>query len=223
MDVAFIASFALAAPMTLLADFSRRQTRTTESHSGILAQTAGGMTTAWLNASQTARGGGGGSTRTAGDSVIGNFHVIVHDEWRGWPLVTTIIRPPARLDIDIVDEPKVRLDVPRDTADPRQQAIERILEADERFTALEARRQAGPVTTRQWWAWFPAIGAWWVILFAAAAISIQCLRFGSLWLRGRSAERAYRRRAQNKCAACGYDLTGLDFNDKCPECGAAVW
>lgn len=221
MDAAFIASFLLALPLTLLADFARREVRTTENHSGILARAPGGAVVAWLNDGQIGRGATGG--RSDNDTIIGNFDLIVRDELRGWPLTTTIVRQPAGLDIDIIAETAPRLDTPRDAGDPHQQAIERTLELEERTEALQARRQGGADVRRQWWAWFPAVGAWWLMLFAAAAISIQALRFASLWLAGKRMERAERRRRENRCAACGYDLTGLEFSEKCPECGAEVW
>jgi rubrerythrin len=35
--------------------------------------------------------------------------------------------------------------------------------------------------------------------------------------------REHQRRREGKCTACGYDMTGLEFNERCPECGAQVW
>jgi Zn finger protein HypA/HybF involved in hydrogenase expression len=66
-------------------------------------------------------------------------------------------------------------------------------------------------------------GAWWITMFFLAAFTIQMLRFGTLLVRGKQLQREANRRASGKCPACGYDMTGLDFNLYCPECGAEVW
>jgi hypothetical protein len=185
---------------------------------------------------QTGRGAGGaGGTAPAGgavagrtapdrnDHIVGNFTLAVSDDLRGWPLVTTVVRQPAILTIDIVREPRPRTDVVRDATDELQKEIEAALKADARDEAIAAWNLAAPQAKRQWWAWFPAFGAWWIMLFAVAGISIQLLRFGSLWLSRKKLEREHFRRADNKCVKCGYDMTGLEFNEKCPECGAQVW
>ena len=61
------------------------------------------------------------------------------------------------------------------------------------------------------------------MMFFATAFVIQFLRFGSLWMTDKRLQREARRRASGKCMNCGYDLTGLEFNERCPECGAQVW
>jgi hypothetical protein len=41
--------------------------------------------------------------------------------------------------------------------------------------------------------------------------------------KGHLAARQHRLRSSGKCLKCGYDMTGLDFNERCPECGELVW
>jgi hypothetical protein len=156
-------------------------------------------------------------------TIVGNFGMSIVDVHRGWPLVTTIVREPASLTIDIVAQPGAQTNVPRDRSDPFQQQIEIALQVEDQDEALTAWNLSEPQTRRQWWAWFPATGAWWIMMFAVAAVVIQLLRFTSLWLTGKRMQREYNRRGDGKCIKCGYDMTGLEFNERCPECGAHVW
>lgn len=235
MDGAFIATFLLSFPAAFLADATQRSSGTTIGLRGVLARSADGTPDAWLMNGQTGRAGppatpvGGAPavaparTATADQNIIGNFGLSVIDIRRGWPLVTTIVRPPPSLAIDILSEVRIRADVPRDPDDEIQLAIESALQEGGEDEALAVWNQSSPSVRRQWWAWFPAFGAWWIMMFAIAAITIQMLRFASIWLDSRRRQREYMRRADNKCPACGYDMTGLDFHEKCPECGAHVW
>jgi hypothetical protein len=225
IDLAFIASFLLSLPAALLADLAHGRERVAMDLPGLLARSPERGVEAWLMNPQaggtprSASGGGAGES----DEILGNFNLSVTDRLRGWPLVTTIERQPARLNIDIIAERAARNDVARDEHDPVQEAIERALREDGRDEALAAWNMNGADTRRQWWAWLPAAGAWWLMMFFGAAFVIQFLRFGSLWMTGKRLQREAVRRAQGKCIACGYDMTGLEFNERCPECGARVW
>lgn len=232
MDLAFIASFLLAFPAAFLSDLAVREQLTAINLAGILARTPDGSIDAWIMAGTSQAGGTAGSnaaskagrsTADRNDSIIGNFTIEVTDTRRGWPLVTSIDRGRAKLTIDLIAEPVARTNVRRDRDDPIQRGIEKYLVEDDQAEALDAWNLDGMQTRRQWWAWFPAIGAWWIMMFAIAAITIQTLKFASLWMHGKRVQREAVRRSQGKCIACGYDMTGLEFNEKCPECGARVW
>lgn len=234
LDWAFIATFLLAFPAAFLADFTVREGTVVMSLPGIVARSPTNAVDAWLMSGQNSRASSAGGSVAASappsrsapqtnDRIIGNFTLTVTDVRRGWPLVTTIERQPAALTIDIVAERAARTDVRRVREDEFQVAIEGALNKDEQTEALSAWNLERSEIRRQWWAWFPAAGAWWIMLFAAAAITIQFLRFASMWLSGKRLERAHRRSAEGKCPQCGYDMTGLEFNAKCPECGGQVW
>src|SRR5262249_26533290 len=55
-----------------------------------------------------------------------------------------------------------------------------------------------------------------VLAFPAWAVALPPLIFGGVIVRRRWIER--RRRAQGRCARCGYDLRATP--ERCPECGA---
>ncbi len=229
MDVAFIASFMLSFPAAYLADHAAHEQRTSVEVTGILARTIEGRLDAWLMSGPPGRAGQIGGTRGArtaperNDQIIGNFTLSVIEDLRGWPLVTTIERAPARLTLDILTDPAPRNNVQRDSDDPLQREIERCLHVNGQDEVIAAWLLQEPVRRWQWWAWFPAFGAWWMMMFAAAALAIQFLRFATLVMTSQRMKREHARRAENKCVECGYDMTGLEFNERCPECGAHVW
>jgi predicted Zn-ribbon and HTH transcriptional regulator len=61
-----------------------------------------------------------------------------------------------------------------------------------------------------------------MLMFGSAAV-IQVLKFGSSLVLARRMGRRAQLRAEGKCHVCGYDMTGLEFNERCPECGQIVW
>lgn len=156
--------------------------------------------------------------------VIGNFGLIVEDRHRGWPLTTSIERAPARIDLDLPKlEAKPRKNAVLAATDPYRVAIEAALLDHGDGEALAAWRQAGPVEHQHWIAWVIAIGVWWLLLLAAAGLSLTAGRVLSQVAHETVSRRRAKLRAQNKCHTCGYDMTGLEFNEKCPECGNLVW
>ena len=59
-------------------------------------------------------------------------------------------------------------------------------------------------------------------LYFAAAVLIQCTRLLVFLARRQLHFRAQDRLVAGRCGRCGYDLTGLEFNERCPECGELV-
>lgn len=221
IDVAFIASFVLSLPAAIVSDLVYMRPQTAMSLKGVLVRAEDARVHGWLLEPQTT--GRSANVTSISETIVGNFTVSVVDHRRGWPLVTSVQRQPARLDLDILAESKARTNVPRDERDRHQMAAREALRADARDEALEAWDLSEPATDRHWWAWFPAAGAWWLMMFFAAAFIIQFLRLASWWMTGKRLQREAHRRAEGRCMNCGYDMTGLEFNERCPECGAQVW
>jgi hypothetical protein len=154
---------------------------------------------------------------------LGNFQLTVRDEHRGWPLSTTYRRHPARIDVDLLSEPRARKNAHLETGDPIRVAVESALRQDGQDEALEAWRQTGPMTRHHWLPWAAAVALWWIMLAFSTSVIISLAAY--IARIGRSAVKTRRAQlaAEGRCAACGYDMTGLEFNERCPECGSIVW
>ena len=107
--------------------------------------------------------------------------------------------------------------------DPYRLAIEASLLDHGDVAALEAWRQTEPVDHQHWIAWVIAVGVWWLLLLMASWLGITIARVIAHKAQELRNVRKARLRSQNRCLACGYDMKGLEFNEKCPECGQMVW
>ena len=99
-------------------------------------------------------------------------------------------------------------------------AIERSLVDDERGAPFADRwRGGGPERRFRWLAIGAGALVWWVILYVLAALVILCARAWATARRRQRQDRWSVRRAEGRCAHCGYDLRGIEFSERCPECG----
>ena len=213
-DIAFFASFFLCLPMALLMNFMVVKKSTAIDLTGRFVMD-GGRLTAPISRTDSAR-----SSTFAGQS-LGNFHLTIEQASRGWPLTTSIVRLPPQLDVDILSEVKERKNADLPADDPHRLAIEHTLL--EEFEALDAFKTGEIKTRQQWIGWPVAAGVWWIMLAIGSAIIIGLARFATLWVQSKFSLRKAQMRAEGKCANCGYDMQGLEFNEKCPECGELVW
>jgi hypothetical protein len=215
-DAAFFASFFLCLPIALLMNFMVVKRSTAIDITGRFVMEQGRLT-APISRTDSAR-----SSTFAGQS-LGNFHLTIKQSSRGWPLTTSIVRLPPRLDVDILSEVKPRTDVVLPADDPYRTAIERTLLEETEFEALEAFQTGEAKTRQQWIGWLVAAGVWWIMLAIGSSIVIGLVRFATLWVHSKFSLRKAQMRAEGKCSNCGYDMQGLEFNEKCPECGELVW
>jgi len=215
-DVAFFASFFLCLPVALLMNYMVVKKSTAFDITGRFVMD-GGQLTAPISRTDSQR-----SSTFAGQS-LGNFHLTIDQAARGWPLTTSILRLPPRLDVDILSEVKERKNADLPADDPHRLAIERTLLEENEFEALESFQTGEAKIKQQWIGWPVAAGVWWIMLAMGSSIAIGAARLATLWVQSKLSLRKAQMRAEGKCGHCGYDLQGLDFNEKCPECGELVW
>ncbi|MDY7107530.1 MAG: hypothetical protein SYC29_02735 [Planctomycetota bacterium] len=154
----------------------------------------------------------------------GEFFIEVAQLHRGWPFTTSITREPARLDLNVFAEQGMRRDVQLPADAPLRKALERAL-AESGEQEKVQRRAAAPAARppqRTWLGSIVGTAMWWMILTFVAFITIRLMQFATMIMRAQHAARMADRLARGRCPSCGYDLRGLEFNERCPECGTLL-
>ncbi len=148
--------------------------------------------------------------------VLGSFQLRVEDHRRGWPFATTVRDRVSRLSVDSDGGPDV-------AGDPRLKGhIERALDKAGEDEALAAWRDPAPPPSAHLRGWLASSMVWWLILSVVSAVLVATTKLGVVvFERKRAAARAALQ-SDGRCGHCGYDLVGLDFNERCPECGTIV-
>lgn len=219
-DVAFFTAFFLCLPATWIADWTVSRPSTAVALGGWLGEKTGPDGEQSFDAAMATNARSFGSTPNV--KVLGNFNILIVDEFHGWPLTTSVHRRRAVLGIDLLGTPKAQEDVRLAANDPKRRAIENALAEDNQLEALEHWRSGGTAVRQHWLNWFIAAGVWWILMVFASSFVIGIAQFIWLHVQRRVLKKRYEWRAEGKCHVCGYDLTGLEFNERCPECGQLV-
>jgi len=74
-----------------------------------------------------------------------------------------------------------------------------------------------------WWNALFTLGLIWLLLYALVRIPMAFLRAGLILKRGLDNQVEARRSNAKRCIQCGYNLSGLDMAERCPECGTMLW
>jgi hypothetical protein len=212
MTIVLFASPVVGLVAAIAAGLSVRRTQTLAAFSGDLERTPSGAIVAPVALLPGAR--------SIDHAPWGEFEARVDRQTAGWPLEAAFEVPQLVVEVNLfsVAGPGPDLGPPADVAAARA-AVEARLTASIDSHSAEARRELlrGP-------AWSPL--AWvlnWALLFVASymamAIALQLARFGAFRIQSGREARISRRRAKGECPGCGYATRGLEFSDRCPECG----
>jgi hypothetical protein len=220
-DAALVLSFVLAVPATWMSGLLVERHPMALEASGALVQPADSIEPlAWI-ADEVGHIGA-----SAGGSRLGSFRIEAFDTTFGWPFVLRTEPRAAKLYLDMFRSSQMEMDVAHDPGDRNQQAIAEVV-----------RTEGEPILFRRWQArsdvtvlapdhsvigWIGNTIVWWVMLLVLFSMLITTMKFLSFVAELRHVSKWNRRRKRNQCLDCGYDLHGLDFNERCPECGALV-
>ena len=87
---------------------------------------------------------------------------------------------------------------------------------------LERWREDEVGIDRRIWGWIFNTALWWVILSAMLSFLGAALWVIQLIFLHNQQLLASQRHQEGLCANCGYNLYGLDFHGRCPECGTII-
>jgi hypothetical protein len=222
-DAALFISLGLAIPATWLCDRQIEDVETLASVSGTLTVQPDGSFIARVSNPEERLGEGPGM---ADENFWGFFRADVDRIKRGFPLTTShVTRKPVVSVWPRQDRPQLR----ESDVDARQgsafyeDVIRPAVEASSRPEAIAVAhwfRYPDPARTEpQWGAWAAGVMLWWVSLFAIGSVLILVARLATFGFLRQKAVKELALSAQGRCPFCGYDLRGLEFSERCPECG----
>ncbi|MEM7228558.1 MAG: hypothetical protein AAF432_07055 [Planctomycetota bacterium] len=157
---------------------------------------------------------------------VGTFFVRATDECAGWPFAMRIRPQAATLDLDLFASPQRQIDVTLPEDDPMHEAIAaEVLVRSDSELALRWHARTSPErlrTQRVLRSWVANTFIWWVMLVFATAVVVRIARVIVLVFESSRAAIWSKRLKRGACVECGYDLRGLEFNERCPECGSLL-
>jgi hypothetical protein len=218
-DLALAATLVLAWPATWAADrVWGGPAPITEEIPGRLGRELDGSLTAWLFDPDHDTGW------PADLTPHGEFKLVGTVQKRGWPLTTSMQWREPVLTLRVFSDPDSGGAARLEPGTALHDAIDAALSKSKHDLVL-AQWRGDEEAFRQmnWRAWFFSGMLWWLMLLAFALLLLGIARFGAALSRVRQLTRKYVRSSEGLCSHCGYDLRGLEFRDRCPECGELVW
>ena len=139
----------------------------------------------------------------------------------GMPFTSTRELRPARVDLSYPDR-GARVNAVLPAGAPERRALERALRNDGRSDAFAAFTRTSPVRVPNPGGWIANSIAWWFVLAVGFVLALRLAQVTTL-VYGRKHQLRRRELArEGLCHNCGYDLRGIEFSPRCPECGAVV-
>lgn len=156
---------------------------------------------------------------------IGRFEVRVIEERAGWPVVSLLDGRPPRIDLDVFIETGTRIDARLDEPadEPMRAAIDGAMRRNGHGDVIDRWHDRRSMHDERYWlGTIYGIGLWWLMLTVASAISVGVARLAWGFAADHRLTREQRLLSQGRCHVCGYDMRGLEFHERCPECGSLV-
>lgn len=156
----------------------------------------------------------------SGVTPVGEFELQVIDRVTGWPLSTWTSKELPRITLHLfATEGVIESDLSRLEAVGVDPELTRAITDAVRNSPAGYGRRTEITTIWLWPRWLVNAGMWWVMLYVLCLLAMIPARIGWVLLRQRATARESELRRRGVCPGCGYDLRGLEFRARCPECG----
>ena len=215
MDIALFVSLAVAVPAALIADVMIVQvTPLWEQHGRLNRGENGALEARLLDPNEV-------DSPWRHPQPYGRFVLKVPQQRGGFPLTSNRRPLPMKLELDtftVADPDPVAAMTP---GSPIHDAIDRsaAIEGGELLAIWTGKHF---VATRHWGPLAMNVVFLWFMLYISSTVLIAAVRGGAAVITQRQAARKRYWRDIGRCSACGYDLRGLEFAERCPECGELV-
>lgn len=216
VDIALIATLFLAVGAVILAQQSVERQSIAYDLDGGIYDMGGGQLLAHVNIADRAK-------NMTGVHLAAAFDYEATEIGRGWPFASKVITTAPDVSITLTTLGRA---LETDASMAPDTALRSLIESDMKLVglddAVEHWRSDGDVVNNRPLAWVANWIAWWLMLLIASILLIRLMQFISAlyWL-----GQGYRWRERSRlgrCTSCGYSMQGLEFNEKCPECGELV-
>jgi hypothetical protein len=149
---------------------------------------------------------------------VGEFTIEAVERVGGWPFVSSRQIEPVQVTLAVfgTEQPFTGSLAELGESEFR---MARAIRQQLHIAAIEFHRERESVMRRNWLRWLVNAAMWWVMLYFAFLITLLPARVGWALLQRARLRREYELRRRGVCPGCGYDLRGLEFHDRCPECG----
>lgn len=159
----------------------------------------------------------------SGTTPMSEFEIVVFSEVRGWPVTTaSVVQSPA-VEITEIAEQQTRKGVVYRADYSAARAIVAGLESAGQGALASSWMTLKIESNVLVLGWIFGCAMWTVMLWVVMLLIIGVTRLLLFTLLAKSQLRGAHFKADGKCAHCGYDLRGLEFQDRCPECGKLAW
>ncbi len=214
IDFMPVLALVLIAPMTWLLDHIYERAHQMHTLNGYVLSTAQDGFIAELSEDPDARPSRSGR-------LVCEFKADFALRAAGLPEPTSIVLPPPKVEVGVIGEALPRVNVVLDNDKPMERAIIDLLESYWRDAGMpiDLERGGEPVRFSKRRGWVTNMVLLWIVMSVVGIGAVRICRFATLAYVRRRYLRHKLRERQNKCGHCGYDLTGLEFNERCPECG----
>lgn len=220
-DVALVLSLLLAFPAAWMMDTQVRRATPSLMLVGLVRYDASGELIATVMNEEESL-----VVPAEGGVYWGSFRLTSREEERGWPLMTSTVFLEPEFVLTRAGRQEIAAPI---TDEDRAQLRDAVLAGIERrneptFTRIAEQWQSGGVRVEQHlFAWVGGTALWWISLFVTFSVLLVVCRFATIFLTNNRRAKERMLQAEGKCARCGYDLRGLEFSDRCPECGGLLW